>query len=157
MRDFAAVAAFCNAALQAIDPLQHRLLWDVWEHRMNNPNLWPKQPIFKAYNPTLLWECCEVVFNQQSPHRDFSDPHFSWACIVYFGTFRDVWFSFHRLGLQVQPRPGDVIFFRGKDLVHLVTDWGDGKHNFLIYFTHESAWRNVGLGGQCTSTPIHIP
>ena len=66
-------------------------------------------------------------------------------------------FSFPRLGLRVQLRSGDVIFFRGKDLIHSVADWGDGERDFLIYFTHESAWCNVGLGGQCTSNPVHIP
>ncbi|KAI1797042.1 hypothetical protein LXA43DRAFT_1089565 [Ganoderma leucocontextum] len=125
MKDFAVVAAFCNTILATIDPLQHKLLWDVRERRMTNPE-WAEQPIFKTYNPTLLWECCEVVYNWWSPpHRDYGDPHFAWAGIVYFGTFKDAWFSFPRLGLRVRLRPGDVVFFRGKDLVHAVADWGD--------------------------------
>nr|VWP01732.1 Autotransporter adhesin [Ganoderma boninense] len=87
MNDFAPIAAFCTTVLKEIDPLQHTLLWDVRERRMKNEN-WAEQPIFKAYNPTLLWECCEVVYNRWSPpHFDRNDPDMSWAAIVYFGTF----------------------------------------------------------------------
>ena len=157
MKDFAPIAAFCSTALKTIDPLQHRLLWDVRERRMTNPD-WPEQPIFKLYNPTLLWECCEVVYNRWSPpHYDREDPDMSWAAIVYFGTFDEAWFEFEQLALRVRQRPGDAIFLRARNLRHAVSDWGTGDRCFLIYFTHESAWKNVGMGGQCASHPVVIP
>ena len=155
MGDFSVVAAFCSTLLKLIDPLQHGLLWEFRDRRYKT---FEEQRIFEPFGPTLLWECCEVVFNRWSPpHPDRNDPNYSWACIVYFGTFRDAWFNFPQLGLKVRIRPGDVVFFRGKDLIHAVPDWGDGERNFLIYFTHESAWHNVGMGGRCSSAKTHVP
>lgn len=155
LEDFSVVAAFCSTLLKLIDPHQHLLLWDLRKRRCER---FPEQKMFPLYNPTLLWECCEVVYNRWSPpHSDRGDPNYAWACIIYFGTFTDAWFEFPQLGLKLRLRPGDVVFFRGRDLIHTVPNWGEGDRNFLIYFTHEGAWANVGMEGQCSSEKTHVP
>ncbi|KAI0069444.1 hypothetical protein K474DRAFT_1610449 [Panus rudis PR-1116 ss-1] len=98
----------------------------------------------------MLYEGREIVFNRWSArHVDRQDPHFGWACIVYFGTFSVTRLIFPQLGLVVYLRPGDMVWFRGRDLIHEVPEWEGGDRNFLVHFTHESIWKMADIS--CTS------
>ncbi|EJF55412.1 hypothetical protein DICSQDRAFT_130611 [Dichomitus squalens LYAD-421 SS1] len=150
-RDTTALASLCTALLETVDPVQHNLLKRLKEVRLGCDDT-PEQKAFESPTRNLFWENLEVIFNRKSAaHFDLSDPHFAWACIVYFGTFEQAYLTFPQLGLRVRIRPGDVVFFRGRDLLHLVEDWGKGDRYLIVYFTHEAAWADFGMGGQCAS------
>ena len=151
LREIAVLASFCTTLLSVFDPLQHTLLKELTARRLNSEEA-PEQKGFESYVRGLLWEDIEVVYNRLSPpHFDRNDPHWAWACIIYFGTFETAFFDFPQLGLRIYIRPGDVVFFRAKDLLHAVPNWGDGERYFVIFFTHEATWRDFDMAGHCAS------
>ena len=139
---------YCTSTLACIDPLQFGLLKRVYDHRLSN---YKSQAAFAALDRRNLWEGREVMFNRWSPdHRDQQDPHWAWACIVYFGNFTNAHFRFPELGLEIRLQPGDVVFFRGRDLLHGVPEWESGDRHFVVTFTHEAMWKEADV--ECASS-----
>ena len=137
------VNSFCTTALLALDPLQYGLLRKVYDWRLSECK---SQVAIAALDKYNLWEGREIMFNRWSePHFDQHDAHFSWACLVYFGDFKMATMKFRQINTEVHLRPGDVVFMRGRDLLHEVPDWGDGQRHFMVYFTHESLWDAAGV------------
>ena len=143
--------AFVMSALWHLDPIQYALLKEVHEYRRRN--FW-SSIAWDALDDAMHYEGREIVFNLYSlPHWDEQDPHWSWAVIMYFGTFEEAYLEFIQLNLRVRFRPGDVIFFRGKDLLHSVMMWKGGERHFIINFTHDAMWRKAGK--TCRSSKAH--
>ncbi len=137
------VNSFCTTALLALDPWQYGLLRKVYNWRLSE---YKSQVAIAALDRYNLWEGREIVFNRWSePHFDQQDAHYSWACLVYFGDFKQATMKFRQLNAEVQLRPGDVIYMRGRDLLHEVPNWGDGQRHFMVYFTHEALWDSAGV------------
>ena len=137
------VSAYVMAVLEAIDPTQHYLLETLWQKTCEKEKV---QKLFDSINGGLAYEGREVVFNRLShPHWDQHDPHWSWASILYFGTFRSATLRFPQLNVAVMLYPGDMVFFHGRDLCHDAPDWGPGTRNFLVHFTHQHMWDHIGL------------
>ncbi|TFK82471.1 hypothetical protein K466DRAFT_603660 [Polyporus arcularius HHB13444] len=142
------VNAFCTTALLAIDPLQYGLLRRVYDWRRER---YKSQVAIAALDKYNLWEGREIMFNRWSnPHWDHNDPHYSWACIVYFGSFTEARMKFRQLNAEICLRRGDIVFLRGRDVLHEVADWGDGERHFMVYFTHESLWDGAGIESRAT-------
>ena len=137
------VSAYVMAALQNIDPTQHSLLETMWKKTCEKEKV---QKLFDSINGGLAYEGREVVFDRWSDiHQDEQDPHWSWANILYFGTFRRAKLRFPQLKTTVVLYPGDMVFFRGRDLAHDAPDWGRGSRNFLVHFTHKHMWDHIGM------------
>ena len=137
------VNAFCTTGLLAIDPLHYGLLRQVYDARRAK---YKSQVAIAALDKYNLWEGREIMFNRWSPaHFDQHDPHWSWACIVYFGDFDHAVMRFPQLNLEVVLRPGDVIYIRGRDLLHEVAEWAHGQRHFMVYFTHEALWDQLNV------------
>ena len=137
------VNAFCTTGLLAIDPLHYGLLRHVYEACRAQ---YKSQVAIAALDRYNLWEGREIMFNRWSPaHFDQHDPHYSWACLVYFGDFTEAVIKFRQLNTEVCLRPGDVLYMRGRDLLHEVPEWGEGQRHFMVYFTHESLWTHLGV------------
>ena len=104
------------------------------------------QKLFDSVNGGLAYEGREVVFNRESTrHWDQHDPHWAWVSILYFGTFRRGCLRFPQLNISVELHPGDMVFFRGRDLCHDAPDWGPGTRNFLVHFTHQHMWDHMEM------------
>ena len=137
------VSAYVMAALEKIDPTQHSLLETLWKKTCEKEKV---QKLFDSINGGLAYEGREVVFNRWSDiHQDEQDPHWAWANILYFGTFRRAKLRFPQLKTTVILHPGDMVFFRGRDLIHDAPDWGRGSRNFLVHFTHKHMWDYMGM------------
>lgn len=137
------VSAYVMAALGKIDPTQHSLLRELWRITCKTEHV---QKLFDSINGGLAYEGREVVFNRWSEiHEDEQDPHWSWANILYFGTFKRARLRFPQLKVTVMLYPGDMVFFHGRDLAHDAPDWGEGSRNFLVHFTHQHMWEHIGL------------
>ena len=77
---------YIMAALERIEPMQHSLLEMLWKKTCEKEKV---QQLFNFINGGLVYEGQEVVFNCWSNiHQDEHDPHWSWANILYFRTFR---------------------------------------------------------------------
>ena len=140
--------SFTTTALLAIDPLQYGLLRQVYDWRRAR---YKSQVAIASLDKYNLWEGREIMFNRWSKaHWDHNDPHYSWACIVYFGDFAEARMKFRQINVEVCLRPGDVIYLRGRDLLHEVGDWGVGQWHFMVYFTHESLWDAAGIESRLT-------
>ncbi len=145
------VNSFCTTGLLALDPLQYGLLRRVYDWRREK---YKSQVAIAALDKYNLWEGREIMFNRWSnPHWDHNDPHYSWACIVYFGSFTEARMKFRQIDTEVRLRRGDVVYLRGRDLLHEVEDWGDGERHFMVYFTHESLWDSAGI--ESRSNPMY--
>ena len=137
------VSAYVMAALERINPTQHSLLETLWKKTCEKEKV---QQLFDFVNGGLAYEGREVVFNRWSDiHQDEHDPHWSWANILYFGTFRRAELRFPQLNATVVLFPGDMVFFRGRNLVHDAPDWVTGTRNFLVHFTHQHMWEHMGM------------
>ncbi|RPD67427.1 hypothetical protein L227DRAFT_605814 [Lentinus tigrinus ALCF2SS1-6] len=137
------VSAYCMRALLCIDPLQFGLLGQVYDYRISN---YASQKAFAVLDKKMMWEGREIMFNRWSPrHWDSQDPPMSWACITYVGDFTGAYFEFPQLRLRVKLHPGDVVFFRGHDLLHGVPEWTTGQRHFLVHFTHQALWAEAGV------------
>ena len=131
------------AVLEAIDPTQHYLLETLWQKTCEKEKV---QEMFDSINGGLAYEGREVVFNRTSDeHWDTHDPHWSWSTLLYFGTFKTGSLRYRQLNLTARLRPGDLIFHRGRDLLHDAPAWDSGTRNFLVHFTHQHMWDHVGL------------
>lgn len=143
MRQLSGLSAHSMAALAEIDPTYFAALTEVYSYRVAN---YTAQAAFSSIDPYQRYEGREVVFNRwSSPHWDESDPHFGWTCISYFGDFVEAWLEFPQLNLRVRHRPGDQIWFRGRNLLHLAGQWGEGNRHFVVQFTHDSMWKQAGI------------
>ncbi|TFK81807.1 hypothetical protein K466DRAFT_501490, partial [Polyporus arcularius HHB13444] len=137
------VNSFCTTGLLALDPLHYGLLRQVYDWRKQE---YKSQVAIASLDKYNLWEGREIMFNRWSkPHWDQNDPHYSWACIVYFGDFKEARMKFRQINAEVVLRRGDVIYMRGRDLLHEVADWGDGQRHFMVYFTHEALWKSADV------------
>ncbi|RDX43301.1 hypothetical protein OH76DRAFT_1361369 [Lentinus brumalis] len=137
------VNAYCMRTLLCIDPLQYGLLSKVYDYRLST---YASQRAFAALDKKMLWEGREVMFNRWSPlHWDKQDPPMAWACITYVGDFEGAYFEFPQLKVKLLLRPGDVVFFRGHDLLHGVPEWLSGQRHFLVHFTHQALWQEAGI------------
>ena len=135
------VNAFCTTGLLVIDPLHYGLLRQVYDARRAK---YKSQVAIAALDKYNLWEGREIMFNRWSPaHFDQLDPHYSWACLVYFGDVDVAVMKFRQLNLEVHLHPGDVVYMRGRDLLHEVPEWEDGQRHFMVYFTHEALWKEL--------------
>ena len=142
------VSAYVMAALDAIDPLQHYLLKTLWEKTCERKRV---QQLFDSINGGLAYEGREVVFNRDSEdHWDQHDPHWSWGNMLYFGTFTLAHLRYPQLNVTAVLRPGDLIFHRGRDLMHNARSRGRGSRNFLVHFTHQHMWDYIGM--KCRSS-----
>ena len=45
--------------------------------------------------------------------------------------------------LRLHIQPGDVVFFRGRDLLHQVPQWEQGERYLLVHFTHDALWKEA--------------
>ena len=152
MSELQGLSAFVTKALELIDPEQHRLLRKVRDFRLKG---FKSQVALAALDRCLIHEGREIVFNRYSlPHRDGPDPHWAWACIFYFGNFEGAYLEFPELKLKIRLRPGDMVFFRGRDLLHQAHLWTRGERHFVIHFTHKAMW---DLAGEvCSSSPSKV-
>ena len=152
MSELQGLSAFVTKALELIDPEQHRLLQKVRDFRLKG---FKSQVTLAALDRGLLHEGREIVFNRYSlPHRDGPDPHWAWACIFYFGDFEGAYLEFPELKLKIRLCPGDMVFFRGRDLLHQAQLWTGGDRHFVIHFTHKAMW---DLAGEvCSSSPSKV-
>ena len=73
--------------------------------------------------------------------------------MLYFGTFTLAELRYPQLNLTVILRPGDLVFHRGRDLLHNARARGEGSRNFLVHFTHQHMWDYIGL--TCASSKAH--
>lgn len=148
MENLNLVSAWVMEGLRHIDPIQHDGLSQVYQYRQERFSV---QRAVAAIDPVLQYEGREIVFNRWSaPHWDKHDPHFGWACIIYFGDFEEAWLEFPQINVRVRLRPGDVVWFRGRDLLHQALNWTAGSRHFLIHFTHTAMWNMAGV--QCQSS-----
>ena len=153
MEDLELVSAYCTRSLLCLDPLQYGLLHKVYDHRLSK---YPSQRAFAKVDQNMMWEGREIMFNRWSKrHWDKQDPHWSWACITYVGDFVGANFEFPQLKLRIRLSPGDVVFFRGRDLLHEVPRWVSGQRHFLVHFTHQALWTEAGY--PCRSSPAVPP
>ncbi len=137
------VNSFCTTGLLAIDPLHYGLLRKVYDCRRAQ---YKSQVAIAALDKYNLWEGREIMFNRWSPpHFDQHDPHYSWACLVYFGDFKEAFMKFRQINTVVRLRPGDVVYMRGRDLLHEVPEWEEGQRHFMVYFTHEALWKHLDV------------
>ena len=143
MNNLSVVNAYLTSTLLALDSLQYGLLNEVYQYRIRS---YPSQGLFADADKGNMWECREVMFNRWSErHWDRQDPHLAWAAIVYTGTFTGAYFQFPELSLRLKLSPGDVVFFRGRDLLHEVPPWESGERHFAVHFTHEALWNEAGI------------
>ena len=153
LEDLELVNAYCTRSLLCLDPLQYGLLSKVYAYRLEN---YPSQRAFSHVDRKMMWEGRVVIFNRWSKrHWDKQDPPMSWACITYVGDFTGADFQFPQLNLRMRLSPGDVVFFRGRDLLHEVPRWVSGQRHFLVHFTHESLWKEARI--PCASSPATPP
>ncbi|KAI0683491.1 hypothetical protein C8Q76DRAFT_804135 [Earliella scabrosa] len=146
------VTAYAMQSLLEFDPLQYGLLKRVYQYRLSE---YPSQALFAQADQGMMWECREIMFNRWSPrHWDKSDPHWAWAAITYVGDFVGATFRFPQLRLQLTLQPGDMVFFRGRDLLHEVPPWLSGQRHFLVHFTHQALWTEAGF--PCASSPAPL-
>ena len=152
MSELQGLSAFVTKALELIDPEQHCLLQKVRDFRLKG---FKSQVALAALDRGLIHEGREIVFNRYSlPHRDGPDPHWAWACIFYFGDFEGAYLEFPELKLKIRLCPGDMVFFRGRDLLHQAQLWTGGDRHFVIHFTHKAMW---DLAGEvCSSSPSKV-
>ena len=152
LEDLELVNAFCTRSLLCLDPLQYGLLEKVYTYRLEN---YPSQRAFSHVDRKMMWEGREVIFNRWTKrHWDKQDPHWAWACITYVGNFKGAVFEFPQLKLRLHLKPGDVVFFRGRDLLHGVPKWDSGERYFLVQFTHEALWKEAGI--RCASSKAFV-
>ncbi len=143
LKELEVVSSYCMRTLLCIDPLQFGLLGQVYDYRISK---YKSQEAFAALDKRMMWEGREVMFNRWSPrHWDKQDPPLSWACITYVGDFKGAYFEFPELKLRIFLRPGDVVFFRGHDLLHEVPEWESGQRHFLVHFTHKALWDEADI------------
>lgn len=148
MQDLSVVSQYTMELLSIIDPIQLKGLEEVVSFRRKN---YVVQQALEAVDPYMLYEGREIVFNRWSAlHQDRQDPHYAWACIIYFGSFQEAVLEFPELRLKVRVRRGDIVWFRGRDLRHQALEWGEGERHFLIHFTHSAMWDLAGV--ECKSS-----
>ncbi|KAI0324231.1 hypothetical protein GY45DRAFT_1210385, partial [Cubamyces sp. BRFM 1775] len=142
------VSLYCSRTMEHLDPVQYHLLLKLKEYRCRQ---YADQKAFSALDQHMLWEGREIVYNRWSPvHKDRQDPHMSWAAITYLGDFEGAFLEFPELWLRLHLSPGDVVFFRGKDLQHGAPSWVSGQRHLLVHFTHQGIWDNAGM--TCSSS-----
>ena len=153
LRRLDVASGFVMEVLKTVDPLQYSLLEQV--HAWRVKEFASSEAFSSLERGKMLYEGREIQFNRFSaPHWDLQDPHWGWAIAIYFGSFSSCILRFRQLGLEVKLRPGDVVAFRGRDLLHEVSDWTDGERHLLIHFTHRTLWEHAKT--VCRSGPALV-
>jgi len=60
-----------------------------------------------------------------------------WVAMICCGEFEGGELCFPELGLKLEHKPGDIIFFRSTLLKHFVSDF-DGNRTSLVFFSYEN-------------------
>lgn len=74
---------------------------------------------------------------QVDAHKDRSDVPNGWVAMVCWGDFSGGYLALPDLGVKLDFKPGDIIFFRSRLLEHFVTDF-EGERSSMVFFTHEN-------------------
>ena len=149
MSELQGLSTFVAKALELIDPEQHHLLKNVHDFHLKR---FKSQVMLATLDWCLIHEGREIVFNRCLPsHHNTPDPHWAWACIFYFRDFEGTYLEFPELKMKVCLCPGDMVFFRGWDLLHQAWMWAGGDRHFVVHFTHKAMWDQASE--VCTSSP----
>ena len=70
-------------------------------------------------------------------HKDKGDVKDGWVVIIYCGEFKGGELYFSGLGLKLEHKPGDVIFFHSTLLEYFVFDF-NGNRTSLVFFSYEN-------------------
>ena len=70
-------------------------------------------------------------------HKDMSDTPRGWVAMICCGNFTGGYLVLADLGVKLDFKPGDIIFFRSRLLEHFITDFV-GERSSLVFFTHEN-------------------
>src|ERR1700753_2319191 len=134
------VAKRLNKVLELLDPVaesQYKELQEIIKDEVD---------YFRAIQSVdpSYWQGRAILFNSQTPpHRDTRNPPAEWTPLHAAGNFtKGGSLYIHDLKLRVRYLPGDLIFFRGRLLLHSVEPWDGGQRISAAYFTHESMWRH---------------
>lgn len=73
---------------------------------------------------------------QVASHKDMSGAPMGWVAITCLGDFSGGNLVFPDLGIKLDFKPGDVIFFRSRLLEHFVGSF-EGERSSLVFFTHQ--------------------
>lgn len=68
------------------------------------------------------------------PHKDTSDYKDGWVGMCCWGDFTGGHLVIPILGIQLQFKPGDIVFFRSTLLEHYVLPF-EGERNSLVFFS----------------------
>jgi len=70
-------------------------------------------------------------------YKDRGDVKDGWVAMICCREFEEGELCFPGLGLKLEHKPGDVIFFCSTLLEHFVSDF-DGNRTSLVFFSHEN-------------------
>jgi hypothetical protein len=107
-----------------------------------------KKPGFAALHAISpsLHEGIAVIYNRRSGgHRDGMNCRHSWTPMCVLGWFEGGSLALDELGLTIRYQPGDFIAIKGREVMHRVEKWKGKLRISLVYYTHESLWREGGL------------
>jgi hypothetical protein len=101
--------------------------------------------VLHAISPSLHEGLAIIYHCRSGKHKDrLNRPH-SWTPMCVLGLFEEGAIDLEELGLRIHYQPGDFVSIRGREVTHNVEHWKGKLRISLVYYTHDSLWKEAGL------------
>ncbi|KAI9868852.1 MAG: hypothetical protein M1813_004703 [Trichoglossum hirsutum] len=123
--------------------------------RLLDPQMYVRYNSINKFLPEDLkpacgaWATCAILrgmVDEGTPHRDASDYYCGLNCDTAWGDFTTAKIVFWELGISVEVKKGEAIFFLSRILTHNAVDTQGGVRNVVDAFMHQSLliWKDRG-------------
>jgi hypothetical protein len=137
--------------IQRNQPLFDRLAQDL---RVIDPHMYARYTQVRRYLPRGVeplagaWHGIAVNLGQDDlvgvkTHQDWNDKRYGYNCVLPFGDYTGGALVLWQLGVVLELRPGDVVFFFGRLLAHNTEKVDSGVRNSVDLFCHEVVFKWV--------------